>query len=462
MSFPRYPHYKDSGVEWLGEVPGHWGVGQSRRLFALRNERALVADKQLTASQVHGVIYQADFIQLEGRKVVEVIKGADILKHVEPNDFVISMRSFQGGIEWCQVRGCISSAYVMLVPCNRIHGPFFQYLLKSQSYIQALQTTSNLVRDGQALRYDNFTQVDLPLVPLDEQTQIAAFLDRETAKIDGLVAEQRRLMALLKEKRQAVISHAVTRGLNPHAPLKPSGIEWLGDVPEHWEVMSLRRCSSKIQTGGTPSIEPPTTDIEDGLVWYTPGDFGDTLRLTMSDRKISRSAVESGEAKVFPPRSVLIVSIGATLGKVGFSEATSSANQQINAVIPNTRIDGYFLTYSLLVKAEVMRFLSNASTIGIMNQEKTKDIWLSVPPLEEQNDITAYLDVESAKFDTLTQEAQRAIDLLQERRTALISAAVTGQIDVRGVGLDSRLRGNDEGRRGNGEAGCGNNGGQSL
>jgi type I restriction enzyme S subunit len=227
MSLPRYPNYKDSGVEWLGEVPGHWEVGQSRRLFALRNERASEFDKQLTASQEHGVIYQEDFVRLEGRRVVQVIKGADILKHVEPNDFVISMRSFQGGIEWCKYRGCISSAYVMLIPCNRVHGPFFYYLFKSQSYIQALQTTSNLVRDGQALRYDNFTQVDLPLVPLEEQTQIAAFLDRETAKIDELVAEQRRLMELLKEKRQAVISHAVTRGLNPHAALKSSGIEWL-------------------------------------------------------------------------------------------------------------------------------------------------------------------------------------------------------------------------------------------
>ena len=271
----------------------------------------------------------------------------------------------------------------------------------------------------------------ITLPPLSEQTQIAAFLDIETTKIDALVAEQRRLMALLKEKRQAVISHAVTRGLNPDAPMKPSGIEWLGDVPAHWEVMSLRRCSLRVQTGGTPSSEPPSVDVEDGLIWYTPGDFGDSLRLTMSDRKISRSVAESGEAKVFPPGSALIVSIGATLGKVGFSEAASSGNQQINAVIPNNRIGGYFLTYSLSVKTEIMRFLSNASTIGIMNQEKTKEILLSLPPRQEQQDITTYLDTESAKFDTLTTEAQRAIDLLQERRTALISAAVTGQIDVR-------------------------------
>jgi hypothetical protein len=239
MSFPRYPEYKESGVEWLGEVPAHWEVGQSRRLFAVRNERADASDKQLTASQEHGVIYQEDFVRLEGRRVVEVIKGADILKHVEPNDFVISMRSFQGGIEWCGHRGCISSAYVMLVPCDRIHSPFFTYVLKSSSYIQALQNTTNLVRDGQALRYNNFTQVALPIVPAAEQVAIAAFLDHETAKIDALVAEQERLIELLKEKRQAVISHAVTKGLNPDAPMKASGVEWLGEVPAHWTVRKL-------------------------------------------------------------------------------------------------------------------------------------------------------------------------------------------------------------------------------
>ena len=201
---------KPSGIEWLGDVPKHWGVGQSRRLFSLRNERALESDRQLTASQEHGVIYQEDFVRLEGRRVVEVIKGADILKHVEPDDFVISMRSFQGGIEWCRLRGRISSAYVMLAPCERVHGRFFSYLFRCRSYIQALQATSNLVRDGQALRYGNFAQVDLPLVPLEEQALIADFLDREIAKTDALAAEAQRAIDLLQERRTALISAAVT------------------------------------------------------------------------------------------------------------------------------------------------------------------------------------------------------------------------------------------------------------
>lgn len=201
---------KDSGVEWLGEVPEHWKISQSRRLFALRNDRAKPDDQQLTASQKYGIIYQKDFMEIEGQRVVQVIHGADILKHVEVNDFVISMRSFQGGIEWSNLSGSISSAYVMLIPSNEIFSGFFKYLFKSRSYIQALQSTSNLVRDGQALRYDNFVLIDLPILPIEEQILIAEFLDKETSFIDTLISEAQQAVVLLQERRSALISAAVT------------------------------------------------------------------------------------------------------------------------------------------------------------------------------------------------------------------------------------------------------------
>ncbi len=206
---------------------------------------------------------------------------------------------------------------------------------------------------------------------------------------------------------------------------KDSGVEWLGEVPEHWEACSLRRISISVQTGGTPSSEPPSQDLEAGIVWYTPGDFGESLCLSDSVRKITQEAARAGEARIFPAGSVLIVSIGATLGKVGYVRTPASANQQINAVLPNERADGYFLAYSLSVKSDVMRYLSNASTIGIMNQEKTKDIWLAVPSLEEQWTITAFLDHETSTIDTLIAEQHRLIELLKEKRQAAISHAVT-------------------------------------
>ncbi|MDR1770520.1 MAG: restriction endonuclease subunit S [Hungatella sp.] len=201
---------KDSGVDWIGQIPKHWEMSQSRWLFSLRKDRAFPDDEQLTASQQLGIVYQKDYME-QGSRVVQVITGEDILKHVEPNDFVISMRSFQGGIEWSGLRGKISSAYVMLIPDQRlVYSPFFKWLLKSDKYIRALQSTSNLVRDGQALRYSNFKQVNLPLISLDEQEQISNYLDMKTSQIDGLIQDISSQIVLLKEYRQSIISEAVT------------------------------------------------------------------------------------------------------------------------------------------------------------------------------------------------------------------------------------------------------------
>lgn len=201
---------KDSGVEWMGKVPAHWEIWRSRRLFTQRKDRAEPTDQQLTASQKYGVIPQSEFMALEDQSVMQVITGSDILKHVEPNDFVISMRSFQGGIEWCGFRGSVSSAYVPLIPTEHIVPGYFRYLFKSATYIQALQTTTNLVRDGQALRFENFSKVNLPKISADEQLAIATFLDCETSKIDALIKKSSRSIELMREHRTALISAAVT------------------------------------------------------------------------------------------------------------------------------------------------------------------------------------------------------------------------------------------------------------
>lgn len=201
---------KSSGIDWLGEVPAHWGISKSQWLFSLRKEKARPDDEQLTASQHQGIMYQKDYMA-QGSRVVQVVLGNDILKHVEPDDFVISMRSFQGGIEWSNLRGKISSAYVMLIPQKQyVYSPYFRWLLKSRNYILALQSTSNLVRDGQALRYDNFRMVDLPLVPLDEQKAIADYLNKKIVKIDSIIADVTEQIEKLKEYRQSVISEVVT------------------------------------------------------------------------------------------------------------------------------------------------------------------------------------------------------------------------------------------------------------
>lgn len=433
MSFPRYPEYKDSGVEWLGEVPEGWAVRKIRWLFKINKRIAGDFGFDVFSITQQGIRVK-DLESNDGQISMDYSK----YQLVEVGDFAMNhMDLLTGGVDIATTRGVTSPDYrvVTIRDYATCHDRFllglFQMCYRNKIFYGFGQGSSQLGR--WRMPTEQFVDFVFPLPSLPEQTAIAAFLDRETAKVDALVAEQRRLMELLKEKRQAVISHAVTKGLDPDAPMKESGIEWLGEVPGHWEALSLRRCTTSVQTGGTPSSEPPraAADVADGMVWYTPGDFTDKLRLEASARRISSTSVSEGEAKTFPAGSVLVVSIGATLGKVGYSFEESSANQQINAVIPNEKIDGYFLAYSLSVKPDVMRYLSNASTIGIMNQEKTKEICIAVPPMNEQLAISKFLDSQTVKIATLTAEAQRAIELLQERRTALISAAVTGQIDVR-------------------------------
>jgi len=202
--------FVDSGVEWIGEIPKHWEVVRSKRLFQQRKDRARKGDKQLTASQKYGVIYQDKYMELEGRRVTQVEYNHEILKRAEAGDFLISMRSFQGGIEYCRETGSVSSAYVALIPIKHIVPEYFKHLLKSQKYITALSSTSNLVRDGQALRFENFSMVDLLIVPNKEQLQIAKHIDDQTTKIDKAIELQQSYIAKLKEYKASLIDSVVT------------------------------------------------------------------------------------------------------------------------------------------------------------------------------------------------------------------------------------------------------------
>ena len=425
MSIQRYQNNIQSGVEWLGETPSTWTIKRLGYFFDERREK--VSDTVFNPLSVtkNGIVPQLE--------TAAKSDDGDNRKKVCKGDFVINSRSDRKGSSGASpLTGSVSLINTVIVPKKDIDIKFAHHLFRSTSFQEEYyRYGKGIVADLWSTNYSEMKNISIPVPALNEQRKIAAFLEDETAKIDKLGAEQEKLIELLKEKRQAVISQAVTNGLDSKVKMKDSGVEWLGNVPEHWEVMTLRRCSSNVQTGGTPSSDSINNEGEDGLDWYTPGDFTDTLTLGRSIKKISTSLIESSGIKIFPSNSVLIISIGGTLGKVGYLNQAASSNQQINAVIPNQKINGYFLAYSLAIKTEQMKYLSNASTIGIMNQEKTKEIWVAVPPLEEQFNITNYLDGITKSLDTLINTCLATITLLNERRSALISAAVTGQIDVR-------------------------------
>jgi len=201
---------RDSGVEWLGEIPEGWEIYPSKQLFPQSVKRAALSDQQLSATQDYGVISQMKFMQLAGRRVVQLNSNQELRKRVDVDDFVISMRSFQGGLERAWDAGGIRSSYVVLKPTSNIEKDFYQYLFKSARYIQALQSTTNFIRDGQDMSYQNFILIDLPLPPLEEQREISSFLGAEITRIDLLVDKAKMLVSLIQERRTALISAAVT------------------------------------------------------------------------------------------------------------------------------------------------------------------------------------------------------------------------------------------------------------
>ena len=318
-----------------------------------------------------------------------------------------------------------------LVPSDSASSEYFAHLLSISS------TELNIRGKGTTfleISGDELGAFKMPTPPLAEQTQITVFLDRETAKIDELVAEQRRLMKLLKEKRQAVISHAVTKGMNPDAPMKPSGIEWLGDVPEHWEVRTIAKASTKITNG----FVGPTRDIlVDAGTPYIQATHIKNGRVNFDDGYFVRPEWSVAHAKsILCEGDVLIVQTGAGTGDVGLV-STNDVGYNCHALIivapDKSLLHGTFLSTVLqsTYGQEKLTSIETGAMHPHLNCGEVKFVEIPLPPLGEQLEIVAYINKMADQFDTLATEAQRAIALLQERRTALISAAVTGQIDVR-------------------------------
>lgn len=423
----RYESYKDSGVAWLGEVPSHWEVENSKRVFSYRKDKAEKTDEQLTSSQKYGVIPQNLFMDLEGRRVTVVEFNYEILKHVEKGDFVISMRSFQGGIEYCNYTGCVSSAYVALIPTSKVHSQYYRFLLKSGRYIEALQSTSNLVRDGQALRYENFCMVPLIVPPLSEQQKIAQFLDDKTAKIDQAVDLAEKQITLLKEHKQILIQNAVTRGLNPDVPLKDSGVEWIGQVPEHWEILSIKRLS-QVKRGASPRpIDNPKYFDNDGeYAWVRISDVtASNMYLLETTQKLSNLG-KSYSVPLMP--GSLFLSIAGSVGKPIITK--------IKVCIHDGFV--YFPEYKQNTKFLYYIFYSEQPYIGLgkmgtqlnLNTDTVGAIKIPIPPLCEQQKIADYLDTQTAKIDQAIALKTAHIEKLKEYKSVLINDVVTGKVQV--------------------------------
>ena len=431
MSQKKYQHYQVVKGSWFAQIPTHWEMLSGKRVFEQKREPAAADDEQLSVTQKHGVMPQNLFMVMDDRKVTLALAGTDNFKHVDEGDFVISLRSFEGGIELSQYKGCISPAYTCLRARKPIGEGYYKFTMKSKDFISALQSVTQGIRDGKNISYAEFSKLSIPYPPVEEQTAIASFLDRETAKIDALIAEQQRLIELLKEKRQAVISHAVTKGLNPNALMKDSGVEWLGEVPEHWKIIKGSRIGrlfgseqlseEKVQTEGDIPFLKVSTLTDDSFEAKEPEWF------------VNRSDVRAGQGSsgflVFPKRGAAIFG-----NKVNVVHRESLIDPNLMGWTVNEENSPVY--YGYLLKTRRLDEIADVSTVPqINNKHINQEQWPS-PPRSEQSEIEEFLLGATSRYDDLTSLASKAIGVLSERRSALISAAVTGQIDVRGLATE--------------------------
>jgi len=238
---------------------------------------------------------------------------------------------------------------------------------------------------------------------------------------------------LLQEQKQAIINQAVTKGLNPDAEMKDSGIDWLGKIPKHWKCLPLRRCSSFVKTGGTPAGVQEVHFQENGFNWFTPSDFSDELWLSRSERQLSQLGKSS--VKIFPPNTIMMIGIGS-IGKVAISRDFASCNQQINGIVLKKDMNVVYVTQHLRLLSGHIQSTSKYTTLPIINQCETKSLFVSIPPLKEQNDIADFLCSKEQCYSNIFEKINNEIVQLIEYKNGLISSVVTGQVDVRNITVD--------------------------
>ena len=344
------------------------------------------------------------------------------------------MDAFAGAIGVSDSDGKSTPVYSVCTPANGNINPwYYGRLLRNMALSGYVNSLAKGVRERSTeFRWSDASEVILPVPDVSEQNAIATFLDRETAKIDALVAEQEKLIALLQEKRQAVISHAVTKGLDPNVPMKDSGVEWLGEVPGHWEVGALSYLST-IETGSTPDRNDDRY-WNGSIPWLKTGEIN-WAPIREAEEFITEEGLANSAAKLSPAGTMLMAMYGqgVTRGRVALLEIEAAYNQACAAITFGHRIRPTFGRYFFMAAYDHIREGGNETSQMNLSAGLIAKFRMTIPPIGEQTKIVDWLDVELAKLDVLSGEAELAITLLQERRTVLISAAVTGQIDVRGL-----------------------------
>lgn len=436
-TFPGYPAYKDSGVEWLGVVPEHWGVSPLK--FSASCNDTVLPDS--TDDD-----YEIEYVEISDVNEISGITGSTSYKFsdapsrarrmLQDGDVLIStVRTYLRAIAPVVTPPenlIASTGFAVVRPRKGIlDGTFLGYLLRAEWWISEVIAKSVGV-SYPAINASDLIGLNVPVPAWHEQTQIARFLDHETARIDALIEEQQRLIELLKEKRQAVISHAVTKGLDPTVPMKDSGVEWLGEVPAHWVRKRLKNISPFITVGIV--VNPSDYVADEGLPFLYGGEVKEGFIEVDKARKISPEHSRKNRKTMLEAGDIVTMRVGYPGLTAVVPPECAGGNCASVMLVKRGKYDSHWLCAvmnSRLVRQQV-EVVQYGAAQKQFNIADAIEFWMFEPPIEEQLKIAEFIDGQSSVFDALMEESERSMLLLKERRSALISAAVTGKIDVRG------------------------------
>ncbi|MBH8250447.1 restriction endonuclease subunit S [Acinetobacter baumannii] len=429
--YQAYAEYKDSGVGFLGEIPEHWIVSKVKYLAPFqvgwtpptKNDSNFIGDNLwVNISDLKGKVINNTVKQISDKAALEA--SMDI---TPKGSLMYSFKLSVGAVSFAGCDMYTNEAIASFLHSAKLPLSYLYYALPKF----VIENASTNIYGANILNQELIRNALLVEIPYIEAEKIANFLDHETAKIDHLIEKQQQLIELLKEKRQAVISHAVTKGLDPNVPMKDSGVEWLGEVPEHWEVSKFGYISQVVRGGSPRPAGDPTLFNGDYSPWVTVAEItkDDELYLTSTETFLTKKGSE--QCRVFKAGTLLLSNSGATLGVPKILCIDANANDGVVG-FEQLQIDIEFAYYYLSILTNDLRErVKQGSGQPNLNTDIVKNISIAIPPLSEIQLIVTEIKGQVEKFVSLIQKAERQILLMQERRTALISAAVTGKIDVR-------------------------------
>jgi len=430
--YKPYPAYKQSGIEWIGEVPNHWEI---LPFFTVAKELSR-SNKGMIESKVLSLSYGRIIPKRESENLGLVPESYETYQIVEPGEIVFRFTDLQNdknSLRSAQVkeRGIITSAYLAAKAAN-INETYLAWLMRAYDHCKVFYALGGGLR--QSLKYSDVKRLPVVVPPLVEQCRSVRLIDRETARIDTLIAKKTQFIELLAKKRQALITHAVSKGLNPNAKMRESGVEWIGEVPEHWNVVQIRHVAI-LGSGHTPSRSRPDWWENCHIPWFTLADIWQVRRegrryVFETEETVSDLGIANSSATVHPAGSVML-SRTASVGFPAIMGCDMATSQDFAVWRCGKRLHNEFLYLALLGMKQELSRLMIGSTHKTIYMPDIEAFRMPLPSIDEQKTIVEYVDYETKRIDRLAKLTTTSIDLLKKRRSALITAAVTGQIDLR-------------------------------